>query len=236
MAGLSAQPPCFWNVSTLAGSGAAGWADGQGTAAVFNMPVGVFVDPSSQNVLVGDFGGHRLRSVTPSGLVTTIAGSGNGAFANGEGTAASFFFLHGAQADSIGNMYVADCGNNRIRKVLPSGSVSTLAGSGASGGSNGIGTAAQFRGPTDIALDSYGFGYIVEQEGHRIRRIDLSTATVSLLAGSGVSGFADGVGSAAQFGRSTSAVWHPSGVLYVADGMTNNRIRCVVTASGSVST
>ena len=109
--------------------------------------------------------------------------------------------------DSFGNVYVADTDNHRIRKILPSGLVSTLAGSGTAGGVNGIGTNAQFSSPTDIALDSSGImGYVVEQGGNRVRSIVLATASVSTLAGSGVAGFADGTGVAAQFNQPTSAV------------------------------
>jgi hypothetical protein len=101
---------------------------------------------------------------------------------------------------------------------------------------NGIGTSAQLNYPTDIALDSNGFmGYIVEQKGHRIRSVVLSNASVSSLAGSGASGFRDSSGTAAQFDGPTSAVWHPSGTLYVAEGV-NQRIRSVSTATAAVAT
>jgi sugar lactone lactonase YvrE len=132
--GLAAQPPCYWNVSTLAGSGAAGSANGQGTAAVFYGPLGVSVDPSSLSVYVGDLNNNRVRRISPSGMVTTYAGSGSAAFADGVGTAASFNGPHGVPVDSFGNVYVGDQRNHRIRKILPSGLVSTLAGSGTAGG------------------------------------------------------------------------------------------------------
>ena len=234
--GLSAQPPCYWNVSTLAGSGAAGWADGQGTAAAFNGPVGMALDPVSQ--IVGDIANYRVRRITPSGAVTTFAGSGSAGFADGAGAAASFDWLHGVSVDSIGNVYVGDYSNKRIRKILPSGLVLTLAGNGIAGGANGIGTNAQFFGPTDFALDQSGImGYVVDQQNNRVRSIALATASVSTLAGSGFAGFADGTGVAAQFSAPTSAVWHPSGTLYVGDGEgSNHRVRRINIATKAVDT
>ncbi len=233
--GLTAQPPCYWNVSTLAGSGAAGWADGQGSTAAFREPTGVSFDPALLRLYVGDYGGNRVRRISPSGTVSTVAGSGSAGLANGVGTAASFFRPVTAQVDSLGTLHVADFSNHVIRIILPSGAVTTFAGSIA-GGANGVGTSAQFLGPTDIAFDKIGTTcYIVEQLGHRIRSIALSTAAVATLAGSGVAGFADGAGAAAQFNWPTSAVWHPSGVVFVADWQ-NNRIRRIVTASSAVTT
>ena len=234
--GLAAQPPCYWNVSTLAGSGVAGWADGLGTAAIFNEPHGLSVDPVTLSLYVGDMGNNRIRRIT-SGLVSTLAGSGTRAWADGLGTSASFYGPHGISVDAYGNVFVGDWESNRVRKILPSGLVSTLAGSGTAGGANGIGTAAQLNNPTDIALDSSGtMGYIVEQGGSRIRSIVLSTAVVSTLAGSGTAGFADNAnGFLAQFFYPTSAVWHPSGVLYVADN-DNQRVRSITVSNTTVST
>jgi hypothetical protein len=239
VSGLSAQPPCYWNVSTLAGNGTAGWADGLGSAAMFSGPLGVSVDPVTLSVYVGDWAGNRVRKISPTGLVSTVAGSGSGAWADGIGTAAFFHLPHGTPVDALGNVYVGDWTTHRIRKISPSGVVSTLAGSGTAGTANGIGTAAQLIHPTDIAIDASGvMGYIVEQQGHKIRSLVLSTAAVSTLAGSGTAGFADNSnGHFAQFSGPTSAVWHPSGVLYVADGCCgNNRIRSILIFTTAVST
>jgi sugar lactone lactonase YvrE len=234
--GLSAQPRCFWNVSTLAGSGAAWWADGQGTAAMFNDPHGVTFDQFSSTLYVGDHGGNRVRRLSPAGLVTTFAGSGGSWFVDGLGTAAAISGPVGLSTDSAGVVYVAECVGNRVRRIFPSGEVSTLAGSGVAGGIDGVGSAAQLHCPTDITLDSHGAtGYIVEQLGHRIRSIALSTASVLTLAGSGVAGSADGTGVAAQFYYPTGAVWHPSGMLYVA-GSWEHRIRQINTSSAAVTT
>jgi hypothetical protein len=236
VAGLSAQPPCYWSVSTLAGSGEAGWADGQGTAAAFFDPHGVSVDPVSHVIYVGDLANNRVRRITPSGAVTTFAGSGSAVFANGIGAAAAFNRLTGVSVDWLGNLHVADFSNHRVRTIVASGAVSTLAGCGIAGGSNGVGTFAQFNGPADIAIDaSGGTGYIVEFSGHRVRSIVISSAVVSTLAGSGVAGFADGIGTAARFDLPASAVWHPSGTLFVG-GHNDNRVRRINIASAAVST
>ena len=128
--GLSAQPPCFWSASTLAGSGAAGWMDGQGTAARFDQPHGVSVDPVTLSVFVGDMWTHRVRKISPTGLVSTVAGSGLASFANGLGTTARFNGPHGVSVDALGNAFVADLANHCVRKILPSGLVTTIAGSG----------------------------------------------------------------------------------------------------------
>ena len=235
--GLSAQPPCYWNVSTLAGSGTAGWADGQGTASMFYKPVGVFYDSVYSLIYVSDTFNHRLRRIFPNGLVDTLAGSGIAAFADGVGTAASFRWPYGMGSDPYGNLYVADSGNHCVRKILPSGLVTTLAGNGVLGGTNGVGTFAQFNIPHSIALDSSGStGYVVEQNGCRIRRIIIANGDVSLLAGSGTCGFSDNVdGALAQFNEPSFSVWHPAGFLYVS-GRRDNRIRRVNISSTAVTT
>ena len=157
-------------VSTLGGSGVAGFADGTGTEAQFDRPDGVAVD-SAGNVYVADRWNDRIRKITPSGVVSTLAGSGVGGFADGTGTAAQFDRPYGVAVDSAGNVYVADRDNNRIRKITPSGVVSTLAGSGVNGFADGTGTAAKFKTPYGVAVDSAGDVYVADRENHRIRKI-----------------------------------------------------------------
>ena len=118
-------------VSTFAGS-TEGFADGTGDAAQFYLPFGVAVD-SSGNVYVTDRENNRIRKITPADriedrVVSTIAGSGTAAFADGTGTTAQFNYPFGVAVDSSGNVYVADAINNRIRKITPAGVVSTFAG------------------------------------------------------------------------------------------------------------
>ncbi|MEP5365674.1 MAG: T9SS type A sorting domain-containing protein [Reichenbachiella sp.] len=185
-------------VTTLAGShGTAGFADGTGTAARFNTPAGIAVD-ASENVYVTEFSGHRIRKITSEGVVTTIAGNGTGGFADDTGTAAQFNGPIGITIDESGNLYVGDFNNHRIRKITAEGVVTTLAGSGIAGFADGTGAAAQFSSPTGVVVDASGNLYMGEFSGHRIRKIT-AEGVVTTLAGSGISGFADGTGTAAQF-------------------------------------
>ena len=206
-------------VATLAGSGVGGFADGTSTAAQFYLPEGVAVD-SAGTIYVADTNNNSIRKITPAGVVTTLAGSGAFAFADGTGTAAQFYLPSGLVVDSAGTIYVADTTNNRIRKITPAGVVTTLAGSGVSGSANGTGTAAQFKSPAGVALDSSGVVYVVEYGGNRIRKIT-PAGVVTTLAGSGAPGSANGTGTAAQFYYPSGIAVDSAGVIYVADNNSN---------------
>ncbi len=156
-------------VTTLAGSGTPGFVDGIGTVARFNASQNVAVD-SSGNVYVADRQNHRIRKVTPAGVVTTLAGSGTATFADGTGTAASFNNPQSLAVDSSGNVYVADRLNHRIRKVTPAGVVTTLAGNGTSTFADGTGTAAGLGYPSGMAFDSLGNIYLFANS--RVRKIE----------------------------------------------------------------
>lgn len=162
-------------VSTLAGSGAKGSADGNGTAATFRSPYGLALDAEG-NVYVADHGNEKIRKVSPDGTVTTFAGSGATGGADGPGAAASFSTPFGMAVDAAGNVYVADSGNNKIRKVSPDGAVATFAGSGACGSADGTGTAAAFNGPSGVAVDGAGNVWVADTWNSRIRKIASSGA------------------------------------------------------------
>ena len=161
-------------VTTLAGSGTAGYADGNGLSASFRYPYGVAVDGSG-NVYVADSFNNRIRKITPSGTVTTLAGSGTAGYADGNGTSASFRSPWGVAVDGSGNVYVADTSNDRIRKITPGGTVTTLAGSGIAGYADGNGTSAAFRGPIGVAVDGSGDVYVADTDNDRIRKIFFDT-------------------------------------------------------------
>lgn len=212
-------------VTTLAGSGTAGAANGIGTAASFNFPQGVAADAAG-NVYVADVLNHKIRKiVVATGEVTTLAGSGTAGAANGIGTAASFNFPQGVAADAAGNVYVADTDNNRIRKITTGGVVSTLAGS-VQGSADGVGTAASFNFPPGVAVDAFGNVYVADRINYKIRKIN-SAGMVTTLSGSGSAGFADGIGTVASFNEPISVTVDAFGNIYVADN-NNNKIRKII--------
>ncbi len=219
-------------VSTIAGNGYSGYADGIGSVAQFYSPTGIAVDGEG-NVYVADQGNHRIRKITTSGVVSTLAGSGKAGYADGAGINAQFNAPFGIAVDGGGNVFVADQGNHRIRKITPSGLVSTLAGSGSPGYINGTGVAAQFLNPRGIAVDWSGNAYVADCDNHRIRKIT-SAGVVSTFAGNGNPGFADGAGTTAQFKSPYGVIVDWTDNVYIADA-NNNRIRKIA-PSGLVST
>jgi sugar lactone lactonase YvrE len=209
------------DVTTFAGSGVAGSADGNGTVAQFRGPSSVAVDGAG-NTYVAEVDGCVVRQITPGGAVTTLAGtSGTCSFADGVGAAASFRSPGSIAVDATGNLFVADGGNHRIRKITPAGVVSTFAGSAASGATDGTGSAASFNFPTGLAFDADGNLYVVDGDDHLLRRIT-PAGVVSTLAGQvGVAGAQDGIGAAATFNQPTGVAVGADGTIYVADTIGN---------------
>jgi sugar lactone lactonase YvrE len=214
-------------VTTLAGTRAAGAANGAGASATFYDVIGVAVDASG-NVYVSDQGNNLIRKITPGGIVSTFAGSGATGSADGTGTAASFNTPAGITIDASGNLYVADEFNQKIRKITPAGVVTTVAGSGAVGNTNGPAAAATFNYPAGVAIDANGIIYVADHSNNIIRAIS-STGNVTTFAGTGTFGYQNGLFIASTFGSPTGVAVDPTtGNVFVADNA-NNLIRKLTT-------
>lgn len=227
---VSVQQMSKVTVSTLAGSQTSGYVNGQGTAARFNWVFDTATD-STGNIYVAEFFNSTIRKITPSGAVTTFAGTGSAGYADGPGATAQFNYPQGVAVDASGNVYVGDTGNNRIRKITPAGVVSTLAGDGTLGYAEGTGTGAKFNNPMQLAVDGAGNLYLNDTSNYRIRKITPAGVT-STYAGSGSRGYVDGSAGSAQFAGGGALVFDGSGNLYMTD---NNMIR-KISSSGNVTT
>ncbi len=218
------------NIAAFAGTGTAG-STGDGaaaTAATLSFPNSAAVD-SSGNVYIADTINHKVRMVNTSGTISTFAGTGSGGN-TGDGGAASSAALNtpiGVAVDSSGNVYIADAGNHRVRRVDAStGNIAAFAGTGTSGstGDGGAAASARLNDPNGVAVDSAGNVYISDTGNHRIRRVGTS-GTISTIAGASA-GFSGDGGAAASaalnlpFGVAVDS----SGNLYVAD-RNNHRVR-----------
>jgi len=215
--------------------GGEGNADGTGAAARFSAPLGIATD-SVGNVYVADCRNNTIRKITPAAVVTTLAGSARvEGHADGAGAAATFSCPHGVATDTAGNVYVADTGNNTIRKIATNGVVTTLAGTAAIAGfADGTGADARFSSPSGVTADSAGNIYVADTGNNVIRKIT-STGAVATLAGTaGVEGRTDGTGSAASFNQPTAVATDNAGNVYVAD-VGNGAIR-KITQTGNVTT
>jgi len=219
-------------VTTFAGSGVAGSKDGNGTDATFSWPVGTAVD-SSGNVYVADRDNHKIRKITQEGVVTTLAGSGSIGSADGVGAAASFNYPRSVAVDKLGNVFVSDTLNRKIRKITPEGVVSTLAGSGAIGSADGIGADASFKITLQIAVDNSGNVLVADVNNSKIRKVT-QEGVVTTFAGTGVAGNADGTTATATFNQPTGIAVDSDGNVYVSD-YSSNIIR-KISSSGLVTT
>ena len=211
---------------------------GAATAAQLKFPYGVAVDGAG-NLYIADTSNHRIRKVDSTGTITTIAGTGEGGFSGdgGAATAAQLKFPYGVAVDGAGNLYIADTGNHRIRKVDSTGTITTIAGTGEGGfsGDGGAATAAQLSFPYDVVVDGAGNLYIADTSNHRIRKVD-STGTITTIVGTGVGGFSGdgGAATAAQLNSPSGVALDGAGNLYIVD-QSNHRIR-KVDSTGTITT
>ncbi len=213
-------------ITTIAGTGERGFGGdgGPATEAQFRFPLGLVLDGTG-NVYVADTGNHRIRRIDAEGVITTIAGTGERGFGGdgGPATEAQLGFPEGLVLDGSANVYVADTGNRRIRRIDAEGMITTIAGTGEGGfgGDGSPATEAQLLSANGLALDGSGNVYVAD--GNRIRRIDVG-GVITTIAGTGERGFGGDGGPAteAQLSDARRLVLDGSGNLYLTDG---NRIR-----------
>jgi DNA-binding beta-propeller fold protein YncE len=219
-------------VRLYAGDGTIGTRDGPGERAQFSDPFGVAV-AADGTIFVTDAGGADLvRAISTDGRVRTVAGNGQG-FADGTGQAARFSTPSGIAVDSAGILYVADTGNNAIRRITPDGVTTTLAGDGLAGYRDGPGAQARFNGPVGVDVDPGGRVIVADTYNDRVRAI-AADGTVSTIAGSGLPGAIDGLAVHSQFDTPCGVVIDPSGRIHVAD--TGSGLLRMIDPTGDVST
>jgi sugar lactone lactonase YvrE len=228
------RTPAGWraSVSILAGSGSPGYADGAARAARFADPFGVAVGSDGSLYVADAAESNRIRKLTPQGEVTTLAGGREG-FADGAGASAAFNTPSALALDSAGNLYVADTGNNRVRKVTPEGSVTTLAGDGGAGFADGPAAQTRFDAPVGVAVGKDGAVYVADTYNDRVRVIT-KEGVVRTLAGTGTPAYADGASTSASFDTPCGVAVNEAGEVYVAD-TGNDRLR-KITKDGQVTT
>lgn len=221
-------------VSTFAGlAGQPGTANGTGGAARFNSPLSLALDAAG-NLYVADTANHAIRKVSPAGVVTTLAGwPGTGGSGDGVGESARFNSPSGIALDASGNVFVGDTNSCTIRKISPTGIVSTLAGTAFTPGSaDGAGSSARFHLPRGLVVDAAGNIFVADSQNHTIRKITAAGLVTTLAGTAGSSGANNGTGSAAQFSLPSDVALGTGGEIFVVDIFHTVRR---ITAAGSVS-
>jgi streptogramin lyase len=216
-------------VSVIAGKNR-GFANGNGTNASFSEPMGIITD-NQGNLLVADGENNGIRKIDPSGNVTTFAGCQS--YNDGIGTNARFYYPQSLTHDDEGNMYIADTGNRRIRKMDSSGNVTTFAGNGKNSYTDATGTDAAFGSPYGIVIDSSGNLFVTDSENNVIRKID-QNGEVTTFAGNGDAGSDDDPAGDATFDSPRAITIDPDDNLYIVD-FGSYKVR-MVTPGGDVTT
>ena len=231
------------NINTIGGVGTSSFSGDGGLAisAELAQPVSVARDASG-NIYISDQGNHRIRKITFStGNISTIAGSSTSGFSGdgGAATSAQLNYPAGIALDGSGNIYIADQGNQRIRKITAStGVISTIAGTGTAGfsGDGGAASSAQLNNPVAIAIDGSGNIYISDQYNQRIRKITASTGNISTIAGTGTYSYSGdgGAATSATFQNPAGIEVDASGNIYIAD-LFSHVIRKITASTGVIS-
>ena len=244
--GLALSDFKIWSITatgvmgTLAGNGIPSFSGdgGPGPVAQLNMPIGVAAN-SSGGLFFSDSLNQRVRGVSPTGAISTLAGNGTAGF-NGEVLSPKSALLHnphGMASDALGNWYLADTGNNRIREAQPGGNLFTVAGNGNASyfGDNGLAVRASINQPEGLAVDAAGNVYIADTLDHAIRKV-LRDGSIVTIAGNGSAGYAgdNGPATQARLSHPYSVAVDSNGVVYIAD-TGNSQIRRV-DSQGVIST
>ena len=195
----------------------------------FQNPYGICIDTNGI-LYVADTYNHKIKKITPQGVVTTLAGSTND-YQDGQGINAAFSYPEGICVDAAGNVFVADYQSHKVRKITPTGYVSTVAGT-TIGYQDGDGITAKFNYPAGITVDSLGNLYVAEEYNHTIRKID-TNGVVSTFAGT-TGGYLDGQATVAKFYQPCGVYVDASDIIYVAD-QSNHKIRKIIQERLSVN-
>ena len=221
-------------ITTIAGTGAIGFTgdNGPAKAAKLSGPTGVCVD-NQGNILIADRSNSRIRKIDTNGIITTVAGSGVFGYDGDNWPSATMAGLRdptSVAVDNIGNIYVVDQGDQRIRKVDTFNKISTIYGNGLMGysGDGLLGTNSRMYYPTSVAVDRFGNVYVCDEQNYRIRKLDHTFKTVKTIAGNGVSGFVGDTGYAVQneIGDPKGVAVDSNGNVYFSD-WSNNRVEYV---------
>ena len=219
-------------ISTVAGTGLPGYTGdgGPATLAKIKSPSGIAID-NTGDIYFADDGNHCIRKIDTSGIITTIAGTGAAGYGGdgGPSTSALLNTPYGISLDAAGNMYIADAGNNRVRKIDTAGMITTIAGDGTSGfsGDSGLATAAELSFPCSIALDIAGNLYIDDAANNRVRMVS-SSGMITTVAGNGTAGFTTDTIPAtdAELNQPLGIAVNGIGEIFISDQL-NNRVRKV---------
>ncbi len=207
-------------IKTVAGNGLQGFGGdgGRATSAQLNEPRGVAVDAAG-NLFIADYLNGRIRKVTPAGIISTVAGGGSSLDEGVPATSARLSITASVAVDAAGNLYIADTGNHRVRRVTPAGLITTVAGNGTDGysGDNGLATSAQLYFPAGVAVDAAGNVLIADTINNRIRKVT-SAGVITTIAGNGVPGSRgdNGPATSAQLLLPESLAMDRDGNLYIA--------------------